>query len=85
MIIFLLGIFVGFIFCFILFLVSYVFIKELIDRFGVQIKEKAINSLSKLEEKTISAKFVFPDFEKEKFQKSEVVDDLLKNNETDTL
>jgi ABC-type transport system involved in Fe-S cluster assembly fused permease/ATPase subunit len=75
--IFIFGFFLGVLTVLILFLVSYIFVSQLISRWGIQIKERALNSLAKLEEKTISAKFVFPDFEKEKFQKSEVVDDLL--------
>jgi len=79
------GVIVGFTFCFILFLVAYAMVKELIDRWGVEIKQKALNNLSKLEEKTISANIVYPDFGAEKFAQSESIDELLKNDERSSI
>lgn len=82
MIYFITGLFIGFLSCIVVFIVSFLFINELIKRWGIEIKQKALDVLSNLESKTIEAKFIYPDQTKEKFESSEKIDDMLqKTNE----
>ena len=75
---FYLGFFLGFFACFIFFLTSYVILKAIISKFGIQIREKTENNISKMGENTISTQIIYPDNSKEIFNKENTkIEDLL--------
>jgi hypothetical protein len=81
MIIFLLGFFMGFIFCFFLILLAFIIVREIIFKYGVPIKTIVERALDKFEDKTKNGTtIVFPETTKEIFDETDSkLSDLLKN------
>jgi len=81
LIIFLLGFFIGFIFCSFLAITAFIVIKEIMFKYGIPIKHYAERALDNLEEKTKDGTtIVFPETTREIFNKEDSnLSDLLKN------
>jgi len=77
---FFIGFVAGFAFCFIFFMVSYIILREIIYKYGQQIRRRLEHELDGLEEKTkFGTEIIFPDDSKDIFKNEDTtIDDLVK-------